>query len=124
MRYVDSVLGKLHSQREELERRLSEANEVLTLRQSRQAENEEAMYLAKIADRFPARNATVSSLEYASQEIADLRDNLEDLEKAQARKRTHAKLLCHAVEELRQDLEGDIGQSMDVSSSISDISMT
>ena len=124
MRYVDGILGKLHGQREELQGRLEHSKEVLEAKLSARAENEEAMYLARIAEKFASRKTTALSLESVSQEIAFLSDKLEALDKGHARKKTHAMLLCHAVEELRNELETDVGQSMDVSSSISDISMT
>ena len=123
---LNQAVSNLHAQREQLERRVFESSRDLEGAKNRELDKQEAVYLAKIAEKFPVRKITVSSLEAANEENAFLNEKLGILEKREKRKRTNAILLCHAVEELRIDLESEISTKTTAesfSSNISDISI-
>jgi predicted nucleic acid-binding Zn-ribbon protein len=126
LEFLQGRLRHLESEKHGLEISLERSKNSLRQATAELAEKEEAIYLSRIADRFPSRGKTMSSLETVVQEKQSLEQRMQQLEKAEARKRTQAMLLCHAVEELRNDLHAELATSESmsvVSSSISDISI-
>jgi len=121
VKFVEHVITGLHANRQALEVRLEESSAALVEANRGLVEREEAVYLCKIAERLPSVKTTSASLESAKLENAFLQDRIGDLDRAQQRRRTKAVLMCHAIEELRGDLESEMVKADD-SMSVSNVS--
>ena len=119
-----NTLNRLHAERQEAERRVQESARNLELAKAQRVEQQEAFYLAKIAVRFPSRSVTSSALESATLENSFLQEKIQEIDTMLTRKRNLATLMCHAMDDLKEEMNAeDRDERMSVSSNISDISV-
>ena len=118
-----NALDGLHAERQAAEKRAEESARKLANAKAHQAERLEAYYLAKMTDKIPFRSATAAALDSAALENSFLQDKIEEIDAMLTRKRNLATIICHAMDDLKEEMnEDDRDDRMSVSSNISDIS--